>query len=101
MLKANMKMDGKPCGWCQVPLHLGDDAAQCTTCDKEHHSRCWEQSGGCATAGCVNAPLRRLDGGAPGTQAGYGSPYPPPGAPSPYAPPGAPSPYAPPGTPPP
>jgi hypothetical protein len=60
-LKANLKLDGKPCGWCQAGLKLGDDAAVCTACEKEHHSRCWDGKAGCSTAGCVNAPLRRLD----------------------------------------
>jgi len=85
MLKANMKLDGKPCGWCQAILRLGDDAAVCTACEREHHAGCWQSQAGCATQGCANAPLRRLD--APG-QAGYpqggGSPYPPgPGSPFP------------------
>jgi uncharacterized protein DUF4190/RING finger family protein len=80
-LKANMKLDGKPCGWCQAALRLGDDAAVCTTCEKEHHSRCWEQNAGCATAGCVNAPLRRLDGPAPGQQPYGGAPFQQGGAP--------------------
>jgi hypothetical protein len=71
--KVNLKLDGKPCGWCQQPLHLGEDVAVCATCDHPHHSRCWESSAGCATAGCTNAPLPRLD--AP--------PVPPPGAPPP------------------
>jgi hypothetical protein len=60
-LKANMKLDGKPCGWCLAALRLGDGAAVCTACDKEHHGTCWESHAGCATAGCLNAPLRRLD----------------------------------------
>jgi len=60
-LKANLKLDGKPCGWCQVALRLGDDAAVCNACEKEHHGRCWESNAGCSTAGCVSAPLRRLD----------------------------------------
>jgi len=60
-LKANMKLDGKPCGWCQAALTLGEDAAVCTACEKEHHGRCWETKAGCASPECVNAPLRRLD----------------------------------------
>jgi len=65
-LKANLKLDGKPCGWCQVALRLGDDAAVCRACENEHHGGCWESNAGCSTAGCVNAPLRRLDVGSPG-----------------------------------
>jgi len=60
-LKANLKFEGKACGWCQAALKLGDDAAVCTACEKEHHGRCWETKAGCSTAGCANAPLRRLD----------------------------------------
>lgn len=90
-LKANLKLDGKPCGWCQVALRLGDDATVCNGCEKEHHQRCWEGNGGCATQGCLAAPLRRLDNPIPGAP-GYAAPggYPPPGSPfpqggSPYA----------------
>jgi Domain of unknown function (DUF4190)/Prokaryotic RING finger family 1 len=67
-LKANLKLEGKACGWCQRTLQLGEDAAICTACQKEHHGRCWETKAGCATSECVNAPLRRLD--APGAKAG-------------------------------
>jgi hypothetical protein len=79
-LKANLKLDGKPCGWCQVALRLGDDASVCSTCEKEHHSRCWDSNAGCSTQGCLAAPLRRLDaappGGSPYPQAQIGSPFP-------------------------
>lgn len=60
-LKANLKLEGKPCGWCQAPLKLGDDAAMCTACESAHHQACWDTKAGCATQGCSNAPLRRLD----------------------------------------
>jgi hypothetical protein len=60
-LKANLKLQARPCGWCQDALKLGDDAAVCEACDCAHHSRCWDGRAGCSTAGCVNAPLRRLD----------------------------------------
>jgi hypothetical protein len=59
-LKANLKLDGKPCGWCSAPLKLGDDAAVCTSCEREHHSRCWDGKAGCSTASCTNAPLKQL-----------------------------------------
>jgi RING finger family protein/uncharacterized protein DUF4190 len=82
-LKANLKLDGKPCGWCQAPLKLGDDAAVCTACEAAHHQGCWDTKAGCATQGCSSAPLRRLDvapAAAPGSPfpAGvpYGSPFP-------------------------
>jgi hypothetical protein len=91
-LKANLKLEGKPCGWCQVALRLGEDATVCNACEKEHHSRCWDGNGGCSTQGCVNAPLRRLDAPAPGAPPPppppFGSPFPTGGpqygAPSPY-----------------
>lgn len=82
-LKANLKLDGKPCGWCQVALRLGDDASVCGTCEKEHHSRCWDSNAGCSTQGCLAAPLRRLDA-APQAQTPIGSPFPQGGG-SPYS----------------
>jgi hypothetical protein len=60
-LKANLKLEGKPCGWCQVPLKIGEDTSVCTACEKEHHGRCWDSKAGCSTAGCANAPLKQLD----------------------------------------
>lgn len=87
-LKANLKMEGRPCGWCQIALQLGDDAAICTACTKEHHQRCWESSAGCATPGCSNAPLRRLDV----APADVGSPFPQ--GPSSFVPASAPPGYA-------
>jgi hypothetical protein len=97
MLKANMKLDGKPCGWCQAALRLGEDAAVCTACEREHHARCWESQAGCSTQGCANAPLRRLDGPgqAPRAQYPQGAPYAP-GSPFPQ---GGGAPYAPMGSP--
>jgi hypothetical protein len=88
-LKANLKLQNKPCGWCQVGLQLGEDAAVCTACEKEHHQRCWDGSGGCSTVGCANAPLRQLQpppGPPPmGAPMGYGQPQ---GAPMGQMPPG-------------
>jgi hypothetical protein len=86
-LKANLKLEGKPCGWCQAQLALGDDAAVCTACETAHHRGCWDSKAGCSTQGCSSAPLRRLDaparGAAPGVSApaspfpaGFGSPAP-------------------------
>jgi Domain of unknown function (DUF4190) len=113
-LKTNLKLQGKPCGWCQIGLELGEDAAVCAACEKEHHQRCWDSSAGCSTAGCANVPLRRLDPPAAPPPGGYAPQgyapqgyapqggYPPPGAaPQGYAPQGyAPQGYAaPPGAP--
>jgi hypothetical protein len=84
-LKANLKLEGKPCGWCQAALVLGDDASVCTACEKEHHRACWDAKAGCSTQGCTSAPLRRLDVAAPAAAGAAGSPFPT-GAPaSPYA----------------
>jgi len=74
-LKANLKLEGKPCGWCQAALVLGDDAAVCTACEKEHHRACWDAKAGCSTQGCASAPLPRLDAAAPGPGA-PASPFP-------------------------
>ena len=74
-LKANLKLEGKPCGWCQAALVLGDDAAVCTACEKEHHRACWDAKAGCSTQGCASAPLPRLDAAAPGAGA-PASPFP-------------------------
>ncbi|HEX3476646.1 MAG TPA: RING finger protein [Kofleriaceae bacterium] len=76
-LKANLKLDGKPCGWCQAPLTLGDDAAVCTACETAHHQSCWDTKAGCATQGCTSAPLRRLDVAPAAAPPGApGSPFP-------------------------
>jgi hypothetical protein len=60
-LKANKKVEGKPCGWCQVALNLGEDVALCAACQKEHHATCWASKAGCANPACANAPLKQLD----------------------------------------
>lgn len=73
-LKTNLKLQGSACGWCQAPLELGGDASVCTTCEKAHHASCWEGKGGCATEGCVNAPLKRLDAAVPGGRAAAAAP---------------------------
>lgn len=67
--KANPKLDGKVCGWCQAPLKLGDDAAVCVACEREHHAACWDGKGGCNNTACVNAPLRQLEAPPPGVAA--------------------------------
>jgi uncharacterized protein DUF4190/RING finger family protein len=59
-LKANLKLQNQPCGWCKQPLQLGEDAAVCNGCEQCHHHRCWESNAGCARQGCANAPLPKL-----------------------------------------
>ena len=65
-LKANLKLEGKPCGWCRSALQLGEDAALCTACERAHHQRCWERRAGCSDGGCVSAPLPQLEPAAAG-----------------------------------
>jgi hypothetical protein len=60
-LKVNLKLEGQTCIACKTALKLADDASICTACEANHHARCWTSYGGCATKGCVNAPLRRMD----------------------------------------
>lgn len=68
---ANKRIEGKACTWCQTPLALGDASALCTTCDREHHERCWDEHGGCSDGACTNAPLQRLDAPGPGASPGH------------------------------
>ncbi len=60
-LRANRPLQGRPCGWCGVPLDFGDPAAVCTACSTATHAVCWDSRGGCPTADCVNRPLAKLD----------------------------------------
>lgn len=64
--KANRALDGKPCGSCGAAIEFGRDAAVCTACEAAHHAACWDKAGGCATAGCVNAPLAQMEAPAAG-----------------------------------
>jgi hypothetical protein len=59
-LKANRVLDGKECGWCKKSVVFGEDAAMCESCMAGHHALCWDGKGGCATSGCVGAPLKQL-----------------------------------------
>jgi len=58
--KANIKLDGKPCGWCKNAMAIGMDVSVCTACDQAHHANCWTSKSGCGTVGCRNAPLPEL-----------------------------------------
>jgi Domain of unknown function (DUF4190)/Prokaryotic RING finger family 1 len=60
-LKANLKLEGRPCSWCQQALALGEDTSVCTSCAGVHHQKCWDERAGCAGGGCTNAPLRQLE----------------------------------------
>lgn len=59
-LKANLKLQGQPCGVCQQAFELGQDVSICNACAANHHTACWDRHGGCSTQGCANAPLQRL-----------------------------------------
>lgn len=60
-MKANKAMEGKPCRACEQPMAFAVDAVLCTACQAVHHADCWDRAGGCATVGCENAPLKKLD----------------------------------------
>lgn len=60
-MKANKKVEGKPCGWSGQTIRLGDDVAICEACGTEHLAGHWNTEGGCSRRGCANAPLKRLD----------------------------------------
>jgi hypothetical protein len=68
--KANLKLEGKPCGWCKGPLALGEDASVCNGCEGAHHQRCWDGQQGCGTPGCANAPLKQMTAPAPAPSVG-------------------------------
>ena len=87
-LKVNLKLEGQTCIACKTALKLADDASICTACEANHHARCWTSYGGCATKGCVNAPLRRMDAPVYATPAAPPPLPPPPRSPrSPRSPP--------------
>jgi hypothetical protein len=56
---------GKACGWCEAALAAEDAAAVCAECASVHHEACWDRQLGCSRAGCINAPLKRLDDAEP------------------------------------
>jgi Prokaryotic RING finger family 1 len=49
---------GKPCPYCRFPLKSGMTAESCDACSTIHHRECWEEGGGCAVFGCVNAGVQ-------------------------------------------
>jgi hypothetical protein len=56
---------GQACGWCAAALEAEDAAAVCAECASLHHEACWDRELGCSRAGCLNAPLTRLDAAEP------------------------------------
>lgn len=59
--KVGEERAGQACSWCKAALAAEEDAAACGECRALHHEACWDGRLGCATAGCINAPLTRLD----------------------------------------
>jgi len=49
---------GGVCPYCRFPLKEGASAVRCEACGTLHHEECWEEGGGCAVLGCVNAGTR-------------------------------------------
>jgi len=46
---------GKTCPYCRFPLKDGQSGVRCSGCGTVHHADCWQEGGGCAVLGCVNA----------------------------------------------
>jgi len=53
---ANRTVAGKTCPACAQEIGLGQPIRNCELCFTPHHEPCWAARGGCATAGCRNAP---------------------------------------------
>jgi hypothetical protein len=47
---------GRTCPYCRFALKAGTAGAFCSACRAAHHSDCWDDNGGCAIVGCMNAP---------------------------------------------
>jgi hypothetical protein len=60
-LKVNKRLAEQGCAHCNSALAFGQDAVVCLKCEKGYHAECWDKKGGCATAGCENAAVPRLD----------------------------------------
>jgi uncharacterized protein (DUF983 family) len=60
-LKVNKRLAEQSCSHCNAALAFGQDAVVCLKCEKGYHAECWDKKGGCATAGCENAAVPRLD----------------------------------------
>ena len=60
-LKANKSIAAHSCARCNAAMAFGQDAVVCLKCQKPYHAACWDKEGGCATTGCENAAVPRLD----------------------------------------
>jgi hypothetical protein len=60
-LKVNKRLAEQTCSRCNAALAFGQDAVVCLACQKAYHGACWDEAGGCATTGCENAAIPRLD----------------------------------------
>jgi len=54
---------GKTCPYCRFPLKEGARAVRCGECGTVHHEECWQEGGGCAVLGCVDAGARAAQSG--------------------------------------
>lgn len=48
---------GSNCPICQTAITTGDMARVCPSCRQSHHQECWDETGGCSTYGCDQAPI--------------------------------------------
>jgi hypothetical protein len=60
-LKVNKRLAERTCSRCNAALAFGQDAVACLRCEQVYHAACWDEAGGCASAGCENAAIPRLD----------------------------------------
>jgi pSer/pThr/pTyr-binding forkhead associated (FHA) protein len=53
------KADAKDqlCTICQKPLTKGQSTLSCPACSQPYHEKCWEDNGGCAAYGCIQAGM--------------------------------------------
>ena len=64
----------KMCSICQTSIEARDATIICDRCQCEFHAECWQDNGGCATAGCENVPKPlKKDGELPGERTYWGA----------------------------
>jgi hypothetical protein len=45
------------CSICQKPMLAGHATLSCPACSQPYHEKCWEDNGGCAAYGCIQAGM--------------------------------------------
>jgi pSer/pThr/pTyr-binding forkhead associated (FHA) protein len=45
------------CGICQKPMNPSQATLSCPACSQPYHEKCWEDNGGCAAYGCIQAGM--------------------------------------------